>query len=210
MSSRTVGEFAQSLRTYLNSAREAPAPTEFSTLVRDLPAWLRDLRGNALDLGVPWVTFGARRALERLVSPNSRVFEFGSGGSTIFFARRALQVVSIEHDPEWFGILQNAVLQYENVELILAEPTPMPAEGADPPGRQYVSTDGRYQGRWFRDYVESIDRYPDSYFDVVLVDGRARVDAFLHAVRTIRPGGVIVLDDSERESYASVASAVKE
>src|SRR5208283_402812 len=49
-----------------------------------------------LELGVPWFSQSAIDFLESYVKPSMRVFEYGSGGSTIFFARRAKSVDSIE------------------------------------------------------------------------------------------------------------------
>ena len=41
----------------------------------------------------------------------------------------------------------------------------------------------------------------DKKFDIVIVDGRDRVNCVKNAVNSIKVDGVIVLDDSERESY---------
>src|SRR3954469_21096963 len=52
-------------------------------------------------MDVPWWTFPAIDAVERWITArngNVRVFEYGSGASTVWLARRAAHVVSIEHD----------------------------------------------------------------------------------------------------------------
>jgi hypothetical protein len=49
--------------------------------------------------------------------------------------------------------------------------------------------------------VSTIDRFEDESFDLVLVDGRARVAAVRHAMPKVRPGGLLVLDDAERPRY---------
>lgn len=38
-------------------------------------------------------------------------------------------------------------------------------------------------------------------FDVIIVDGRDRVNCVKNAIKNLKESGVIVLDDSERESY---------
>ncbi|MCY1542979.1 hypothetical protein D9M68_787620 [compost metagenome] len=38
-------------------------------------------------------------------------------------------------------------------------------------------------------------------FDVIIVDGRDRVNCCIHAINALTEQGVIVLDDSEREVY---------
>jgi hypothetical protein len=204
----TLASFRRAVATYAGHALEKPGSVGPITLVRDFPTWVRSQQGSALDAGDPWVTFGARRALERILTPSSQVFEFGTGGSTIFFAQRARQVVAVEHDPGWFELVEAAVRPYANVELILVEPAPMSPEVATLDVRHYTSTDERYRGQWFRDYVRTIERFPDGHFDVVLVDGRCRVESFVHGSRKVRPGGWIVLDDSERAEYAEALRVV--
>src|SRR5262249_9447946 len=50
--------------------------------------WLsaRPAMTTPLDLGIPWVNYQALEWLSRIVNPRMRVFEWGSGGSTVFFA----------------------------------------------------------------------------------------------------------------------------
>ena len=160
--------------------------------VRDLPTWLRSFSTNAMDDRRPWITFDAARELSRVVTPGSRVFEFGSGGSTLYFDDTVGEVVSVEHDPAWADAVRSRVSS--RVTLHVVEPI------AEEPGI-YASTDERYAGRSFRSYVETVDRYPDAYFDIVLVDGRARPASFLHAVPKLKPTGWLILDNSEREAY---------
>ena len=40
---------------------------------------------DALPEARPWITFAAAEFLSKLLSEQSRVFEFGAGGSTLFF-----------------------------------------------------------------------------------------------------------------------------
>lgn len=65
-----------------------------------LPSWLGHLpfwgRGPA-DLGLPWWSYGAIHEVASLLSRQSEAFEFGTGGSTIFFAERA----AVEDDAAW-------------------------------------------------------------------------------------------------------------
>jgi hypothetical protein len=49
--------------------------------------------------------------------------------------------------------------------------------------------------------VSAIDDHDDECFDVVVVDGRERMDCVRCAMRKVSPGGVLVLDDSDRPKY---------
>jgi len=176
----------------------------------DLPGWLgsRARRGSALDAGVPWVSYPARRWLEQHLRPDFDVFEFGAGGSTLFFSERVRSVVSVEHDERWSNRvrLRLAARQRSNVELHWCAPEPLDP-GADPdaygPDHYTSQADaGRYRGLHFRTYVETIDRLAPRRFDLVFVDGRSRPASAMHALRHVRPGGWLVFDNTDKPRYA--------
>jgi predicted O-methyltransferase YrrM len=82
-------------------------------------------------------------------------------------------------------------------------PTPEPdyASRAPTDVDGYVSSSDRYEGLSFRAYAQVIDDYPRRFFDVVVVDGRARPSCFKHAVEALAPGGLLVFDNTERDHY---------
>jgi glycosyltransferase involved in cell wall biosynthesis len=47
-----------------------------------------------------------------------------------------------------------------------------------------------------KDYLE-----PEGKYDVIYVDGRNRVKCLQHAKKILKPGGVVILHDAEREKY---------
>src|SRR5437763_13704224 len=49
-----------------------------------------------LDLELPWFSYAAIDFLDLFLEPHMTVCEYGSGGSTLFFARRTKSVLSIE------------------------------------------------------------------------------------------------------------------
>jgi hypothetical protein len=53
----------------------------------------------------------------------------------------------------------------------------------------------------FYDYATKIESYPDDYFDVVVVDGRARPSCFKHAVRKVKRTGLLAWDNTTRDRY---------
>lgn len=46
-----------------------------------------------------------------------------------------------------------------------------------------------------------IKKFPDNYFDIVLVDGRSRPSCLFHSLNKVKKGGLLVLDNAEREYY---------
>lgn len=152
----------------------------------------------------PWMCFEAINFLERILTINSKVFEFGSGGSTLFLVSRVKHLVSVEHDPEWYAqisdLLQNT--PKERYEYLLMPPyvtDSVCSDYTDPLG--YCSSDENYRNSNFRNYCLSIERYPDGHFDLVIIDGRARPSCIYHALRKITPGGYLLLDNSDRDTY---------
>ncbi|MGD9612500.1 MAG: class I SAM-dependent methyltransferase [Kiritimatiellia bacterium] len=154
---------------------------------------------------VPWITFGAQAWLEGYLQPDMAVFEWGSGGSTLYFARRVRRVVSVEHNPDWHRDVQAALASsgVANCEYLLRVPRRcrfaryLPYNGCT-----YVSrTFAEHRDLTFRAYARQIAACPDRSFDLVVVDGRVRAACLRLAWRKIKPGGFLLLDNAERPSY---------
>lgn len=154
--------------------------------VVDLRAGARTATSSPLDLGVPWFSYRAIRFLDDFLTPEMRVLEFGSGGSTVFFARRVQRTVSIENDPSWHDRLSRRLdeLGLGNVELIHAH-----ADLDSPEG--------------FRS-SPFMNAHSGEPADVVVVDScdyrtyELRPVAVDVARHLVKPGGVLVLDDYSR------------
>ena len=58
-----------------------------------------------LDLEIPWFSYAAIDFLNDFLRPEMTVAEYGSGGSTIFFAQRAKSVFSIEDNGKWYELV---------------------------------------------------------------------------------------------------------
>jgi len=153
----------------------------------------------------PWITYDVIDLLEKNIDNTSNVFEYGGGGSTMFFVKRANKVVTVEHDKEWFQILSPLIesKKYNNwkgsFQLAQKGNLVEPPERANP--EHYSSDDEKSVGYNYKNYVCVIDKYPDSYFDVVLVDGRSRASCIAHSMTKIKKGGFLILDNSERAYY---------
>jgi predicted O-methyltransferase YrrM len=125
------------------------------------------------------LSFEIIELLDAVVTRDTAVFEFGGGGSTLWFADRAGTVVTVEHDHGWAHDLRAATTEDPRTTILAHD-----------------ASDG------YEAYVNAIRAYPDEHFDVVLIDGRERVRCVAAAAPKLRPGGLLVLDDSERPLYA--------
>ncbi|VTR76190.1 class I SAM-dependent methyltransferase [Cellulomonas hominis] len=152
-------------------------------------------------LDVPWWTYGAAaRVEERLaeLGGSARVFEYGSGASSIWLARRAAQVTSVEHHAGFAALVRDLARDAgvaDRLELL---------EVAPEESRAPVVPSGRRgeEGLDYAAYVRAIDRVPGE-LDLVVVDGRARTACVEAAARRLAPGGIVLLDDSQRPRYAA-------
>lgn len=131
---------------------------------------------------VPWMNYSIVSLLDERLSKDFVLFEYGSGYSTIFFARRVKEVISVEYDPVWY---ERAITSApENLSVL----------------SRAQDVDGAYC-RAVREFDES--------FDVIVVDGRDRVNCVRHAIVKLNDRGVIILDDSDRERYAPAFGFVR-
>src|SRR5438874_4881676 len=73
---------------------------------------------------IPWMPYRAARALNRIITREMRVLEFGSGGSTVWLARRAGSVHSIEHEIAWYEQMSDQLRKHRltNVTYELRDP----------------------------------------------------------------------------------------
>ena len=146
--------------------------------------WLQSTRHGARGPAgeqIPWLTYAAIHWLERVLRSHHRAFEFGSGGSTIWLARRVQSVVSVEHDSKWAGIVRGRLSA--NATLHVAEAW---GDGTEAPeGDPYTG----------------VLRDTDERFDLVLVDGMARNASARLAVDRLAESGMILLDDADRPAY---------
>lgn len=125
---------------------------------------------------IPWVTYSFIHFIAERLSPDLVVLEYGSGNSTLFYSRLVKRLYTVEHDIEWFNQMKSRI--QPNVDLRHI-------------GLEY---DGDY-ARFSQQIAEPLD--------VIIVDGRDRVNCIKQSVQALGEGGVIVLDDSEREEYKS-------
>ncbi len=139
--------------------------------------WLRSRRtGMAVDAAgapLPWYTYPAIRFLENRIARGLRVFEFGMGNSTLWWSRRSDHIVTCEGDQAWYDRIASQMPA--NVKAIVA---PHDSDA-------YV--------RAAADRAEP--------FDILIVDGRRRVECCRTSLPLLSDQGVVIWDDFHREHY---------
>lgn len=176
-------------------------------LIKYFPYWLISLGSNKSPLKDkrPWISFGAILFLEKILKKDMQVYEYGSGGSTLFFGKRVKCINSVEHDPNWFNkvVEEININGFQNCHIRLVEPIQEmfihKNDISDPDA--YIADDEKYRGMSFLNYAASIDSYPDGFFDIVIIDGRARPSCFKHSEKKVKRNGYLILDNAERPYY---------
>jgi predicted O-methyltransferase YrrM len=130
----------------------------------------------------PWIVPSSIGWLRRRIRSDWAILELGSGRSTVWFARRAGRVLSFEDNEYWYPRTRARLeeLGLSNVDLRLRDVEEFPRE------------------------VEGV---PEGSFDLVVVDFLeaptvTRIDCLRPAMKRVRPGGYLLLDDSDRPGYA--------
>jgi hypothetical protein len=200
------------MRKYISNWQKIPMtdraslPHRIRTALKYYAVW-RQCLGSclaALTDHAPWITFEARDFVEMLLKPEFTVFEYGSGGSTLFYSKRVKQLTSVEHDMGWCDDVVQAlsVAGVSNCQCLYVPPEPTGTSSQDPTDpAAYCSSRDLYRGHSFRRYAASIDGFPKEFFDLVSVDGRARPSCVWHAHLKVKVGGYLLLDNSERDHY---------
>lgn len=122
-------------------------------VVRFFTSWWKHLAANRNSVSdrTPWLTFGAIQFIEKITRPDMVVFEYGSGGSTLFWADRVSKVVSVEHNREWYDRMSNEFRKpgVSNVEYLLVEADVEAVNSNKDPldPKNYLSTERSFMGK---------------------------------------------------------------
>ena len=129
---------------------------------------------------LPWLTPTANEILETYLTKTDKGLEFGSGKSTIWFARRIAALTSVEHNPVWYqkvtGMLSERKIN--NVKYLLHEKGVEDEQGLEAA------------------YVRAAVEIEDESLDFVLIDGIYRDACALTSINKLKPGGVMVIDNA--------------
>jgi hypothetical protein len=68
---------------------------------------------------IPWFTYPAIEYISQLDLSQKKIFEWGSGNSSLFFSKKCKNIISIESDKGWYNIVKEKLS--ENQELLFCE-----------------------------------------------------------------------------------------
>ena len=134
---------------------------------------------------IPWYTFPAIEYLSQFDYSDKKIFEYGCGYSSAFWAQRAQSVTSIEDKTTWY---ERWTSEFSSPNLDI----------------RWRDEGEGYENAIFEDGLK---------YDVIVVDGKRREKCAEAAVKALADGGMIILDDSDRintsEEYRKAVAFLK-
>lgn len=157
----------------------------YSSLTQN--GWFKSYyKKQAVDAGgnpIPWITYPVISFLEERLRKDMRVFEYGSGNSTLWFASRVNSIISVEHDKEWADYVKKTI----------------------PGNAQLMYRELSYGGDYGKTVLEQQDP-----FHIIIVDGRDRIFCAKNAAQKLTDDGIIIFDNSDRDDYREAYDFLKE
>jgi len=165
------------------------------------------LKMQIIQKPLPWMNYAVIDYIKKSAKEGARVFEYGSGQSTLFWLSISAEIVSVEHDKEFYSKLSAQSLG--SVNYLLIEPE-FKAGGNHDPSSPDLFQSSDFKGYSFEKYVKAIDSFDDEFFDFLVIDGRARPSCIKRCITKIKSGGKLILDNSDRDYYLSKTTKILE
>ena len=119
---------------------------------------------------LPWYTYPAINFVGKRLRPDMKVFEFGSGNSTLWYAKMVGEVISVEHNKGFYNKMKPKITHLKNITYIHSSP---------------------------KHFAYKIHEYSQK-FDVIIIDGINRYACLRSATQKLKADGVIILDNTDR------------
>lgn len=159
-------------------------PKNTNTLITS--GWLNSLKQrrpvNLTNQPIPWLTYPAIDFLDSIVKKDWKVFEWGSGNSTLWWAERVSSVTAIEDDTDWYN------------EIKAQMPTNV----------RLLNITGQ------EEYSNAMSLGESEQFDVIVIDGSFRNECAIKCVERLSNSGIIIFDNSDGNEYDSSMSLLNE
>lgn len=122
---------------------------------------------------IPWCAYSFIHFIELRLTKQMRVFEYGCGGSTLFYAQRVGEIISVEHDSHWAHQV-NARLP-NNGQVVIRQDA--------------------------QKYLGEISHH--GKFDLIIIDGILRAQTVEFVLQAMNEDSVIIWDDPELPDFAA-------
>ncbi len=121
---------------------------------------------------MPWYTKPTLEWLKQQDTSDWKVFEYGCGYSTIWWRLNCKEVVSIDNNEKWTKAM----------------------------GAELVSSEKIFYVSSIRDVHRALSKNTNNYYDCIVIDGEYRDECSSYAIRHLKPGGYLIIDNYEQPS----------
>jgi hypothetical protein len=159
----------------------------------------------------PWYTFPAIHFLKDMLTRDMKVFEYGSGFSTIFYKNHVDEYYTVEHDLEWATRIVNVdptVKIHVASQHIMVLPNGIDRITDFFNHHTDIQTSDKNHDLQhglinmdFAGYASQIYHKEKGYYDVVVIDGMARSLCAYLTIEMIKDDFIIILDNIDRCQY---------
>jgi hypothetical protein len=153
--------------------------------------WLRSFFGRRAVNGrgepIPWLMYSFIDYFLNLEDVGTRFkkmtfLEYGAGNSTIFFAKYFKTVTSIEHNRKWVEEVRKQLPKNAKIIYKKLDQGGNYSKAASATGKKY---------------------------DLILVDGRDRINSLKESAKCLTSKGILILDNSDRPHYIEGRNQIK-
>lgn len=117
---------------------------------------------------LPWYSYSAICFLKERLLPDMKIFEYGSGYSTAFYSKIVAEVNFVEDDIKWYNYVMKRWGDGSIYGVCCSEKD---------------------------DYLEACNT--GKTYDIIVIDGKWRLERIEPAIRCLNEKSVIILDDTE-------------
>jgi len=140
---------------------------------------------------IPWYSFEAIEFLKIHLKPEHKVFEFGSGSSTLFYQNNCSNVIAVESNKTWFEIICEKIsgkINSENNHFLS-------------PNSEIFLLENAIDNPEYEFFAKNYSIQNNIKFDFIIIDSLKRHLCTINSIDSLADNGFIILDDSERSNY---------
>lgn len=136
----------------------------------------------------PWFNPMSFDLLESIVNPLFNVFEWGAGYGTLWWGKYTNSILAIEHNKDWYNKINDWIVKV----------------GLHNTSIKYIPIKTQ------RELYPKIIKEQKNKFDLIVIDGKDRVDCAKYAKDMIKEYGWIILDNSDRLDLYPIRESLKD
>ena len=130
-----------------------------------------------------------------------------------FWVNRVAEYYAVEDNENWYDLVTSKIEKNASIKLIKKNSQFVDEElikldkkypNQDDLTDQTMNEKHGISNLNFQEYASQINNFPDKFFDVVIIDGKARKFFTFSSISKVKEDGIIILDNSDRAQYRPI------